>query len=320
MKGLKLNIITPVFNEEDAIFEFLTVLSDELDDLKVTRKDVEITIVNDGSTDATEYIILNNKWRYKVNLVTLSKNFGHQVAVWFGLEKSPRNSYTIVLDSDLQDHPREISRIIDSFKKGNDVVLMQRRSRQDTIFKRITAKFYYILIGKLSDGTVVRSVADYFGLSPRAKGALLLHGESVKYLRGLIQNIGFNKEVLQYDRMSRVAGKTHYPLGKMVRLAIAGITGFSVKPLLLIAYFSLLSLAVILVLTPIAFLDGNVLTNQNSSIPYLYVCTILLGILQCCTFVVFSLYIARISLEVKNRPIAFTSNTIAIEPKGKNET
>jgi dolichol-phosphate mannosyltransferase len=244
------------------------------------------------------------KPNFSLKLIRLSRNFGHQQAVWAGLSEANSSHYSIVLDSDLQDPPNLIPRIIEEFSQGFDTILMKRASRKDSLVKRSFASLYYKIQSLLSGISIERNVADFFGLSPRARKSLLLHEESVKYIRGLIHQIGYRTSVINYARQARVSGKTHYTISKMFSLALAGITGFSVSPLILVVYFAIFGSA-----TAAAFIFYVFYLKFYSSVSlqpgwaFLSIMTLSLSALILFSLAVISLYLARIVQEIKKRPI-----------------
>lgn len=301
---LKLSIITPVFNESESIFDFLKSV-DLLSLSTLSQIDLELIVVNDGSSDETTLIIEKYKTNSKltIRVISLSRNFGHQGAVWAGLEQAEPSRFVVVIDSDLQDPITEIPNILNAFREGFDVVLMQRLSRKDSFAKKITASLYYRLVAKLSGNSLERDVGDFFGLSPKAREATLKHGEVVKYLRGIIQQIGYKRIVLKYDRHPRLKGNTKYTIAKMLSLGVSGLTGFSIQPLVLSMFFSLLGVALSLFLLCYVILLNLLGKLLPSGWSFLIVSAATLGIITLFNQAIQSLYIARLVQEAKKRPV-----------------
>jgi len=306
-KKMKVDVISPVYNEMAAIETFLTTLESELS--KIKNADFQIILVNDGSTDETCDIVLSMKHKYVTRLISFSRNFGHQSAVWAGIENSRPESYVVVLDSDLQDHPREIKRIIEAFRNKSDIVLMKRSSRRDFLWKRITSQIYYSIQNRISGNSSLSQVADFYGLAPKGKFALLEHSESIKYIRGLVTQLGFEVKVIEYERLERQLGSTHYTLRKMFSLAIAGITGFSVIPLLWVVYLGItgtfLGTSLILYILFLKYIKQEVMVPGwafTTLVTTFFMVSILVSLS------VISIYIARIVQEQKARPIYIVSS------------
>ncbi len=306
VRKINVDIISPVYNEAIGVETFLVALESELS--KISSVNFQVVIVNDGSTDSTKKILEAYPFKYRTSVIHFSRNFGHQAAVWAGIENSRAKAHVIVLDSDLQDHPKEIKKIIEAFQSNSDVVLMKRSSRKDFLWKKITSFLYYKIQNSLSGSPSLSQVADFYGLNPVAKMALLHHRESIKYIRGLVLQIGFNVKVIEYERMQRQLGTTHYTLRKMFTLAIAGITGFSVIPLLWVVYLgisgTLIGLTLIIYVLILRFIKNTELIPgwAFSTLVNTFFMVSILASLS-----VISIYLARIVQEQKARPIYIIS-------------
>ena len=307
-KSLKVDIIVPIFNEEIGIKNFLIVLENEL--LKIKDINFNVLLVNDGSEDNTVQRIQEHRFKFNAKMIRFSRNFGHQAAVWAGIESSRQNAFVIILDADLQDHPREIRSIVDAFMNQFEVVLMKRSSREDFWWKKISSTAYYKMQNALSGKNSISQVADFYGLAPKAKQALLNHRESIKYIRGLVTQLGFNLKVIEYNRLQREFGKTHYTVKKMFALAIAGITGFSIVPLLWVVYLgiigSVLGFALIVYIVFLKFVNEQALVPGWAFATFVntfFMISILVSLS------VISVYLARIVQEQKARPIYIIKNT-----------
>ena len=303
---LRLDIVSPVFNEEEGISLFIEELSNQLEDAKKKYHELQprIILVDDGSSDGTLKAISQQATSIEISTIKLSRNFGHQNAVWAGLESVREFSYCIVLDSDLQDPPKLILEIIEAFLQNNDVVLMQRASRQDSAIKKVFASVFYEVQHRLSSKNVARDVGDFFGLSPLALTALLEHKEKVKYIRGLVGDLGFRRVIVPYERMARSRGVTHYTVPKMFSLAIAGITGFSVKPLLWVVYLALFGgLVGTLLATYVVYLRTFGSENLAPGWAFATVSATILSTITLIALAIIAIYLARIIQELKNRPI-----------------
>lgn len=308
---MKVDIVAPVYNEEDVIGLFLVELDQVINRSTIENKAIsfELILVDDGSTDNTTKRILSYNGNLTIRLISLSRNFGHQNAVWAGIESVRDGAYCIVMDSDLQDPPILIREIVESFSGGTDVVLMQRRSRQDSFSKRFFATMFYSIYKKLSGEHSEKNVGDFFGLSPVARRSLLMHREYIKYLRGLVGQIGYNKKIIPYDRQSRASGYTHYTVRKMFGLAVAGVTGFSIQPLIWVVYLSAIGGVIgfnliLYVLYLKTFTNADIAPGWAFSI----VSATFLSIVTLLSLSILAIYIARIVQELKNRPVYLTKD------------
>ena len=304
----ELTVIAPVYNENLCLREFIQRTKRVAEAMKDREIILHMLFVNDGSTDGSSQILEDaSRANENINVIHLSSNFGHQSAVWCGLENVESNQTVIVMDCDLQDPPELIIDLVNA-SQNSDIVFTQRRTRIDKPLKKLSASIYYTLLGSLSDGNVLHNSGDFYLLSPKARRNLLLHKENVKYIRGLIANLGFNVTTLSYDRDARFAGETHYTFSKMLRLAIAGVTGFSIKPLISVSYIAIISALLTLFGATSIFLLKIFQPSQFSpGIAAIILILLILGSLILICLAVISVYVARITIEVKNRPLYIIS-------------
>ena len=307
-----LEIIVPVLNESQTIHEFFRRFTNSLNNLEFPNGKISLTLVDDGSSDSTANeleVLTKRKYNFDITVLTLSRNFGHQQAVWAGIEHSSQQSCVLVMDADLQDPPERIADFLRELENF-DVVIAQRISRQDSFTKRFFASIFYGILERLSGGVIRANVGDFWALSERAKNNLLKYGEELKFLRGLVSDLGYTVKVIQYDRDARYAGETHYTLFKMIQLAIAGITGFTIKPLIYTVY---IAISISGLLLPAAFfLAWSRLIGQSVISPgltFVGVVVIISISLQFVVMAVLALYVARIAIEVKKRPVYILENS-----------
>jgi glycosyltransferase involved in cell wall biosynthesis len=300
----RLSVIAPVHNEALGILRFVQEVERVFLNHCGDNWICSLVLVDDGSTDRSWEIMKSSGVSIPLRLIKLTRNFGHQQAVWAGLSAVPKDDFSIVLDSDFQDPPSIIPRILSEFERGFDTVLLKRTSRQDGLSKRFFASVYYRIQAWLSGTHVEKNVADFFGLSPRAKDSLLLHDESVKYIRGLVAQLGYKTSVIEYSRDARLAGKTHYTISKMFSLALAGITGFSISPLILVVYAAIFGGATAVIFGVYVFYlkvySNEILQPGWAS---LSISLLLLSALTLFSLAVISLYLARVIQEIKRRPL-----------------
>ena len=183
----------------------------------------------------------------------MSRNFGHQIAITAGVELS-RGATVVVMDSDLQDPPELIPEMYERYRDGFDVVYAQRRKREgETKFKEWTAKVFYRLMRRMTNIDIPLDTGDFRLMSRRVVEDLKRLQEQSRFVRGLVTWVGYNQTPILYDRDRRYAGSTKYPLGKMMKFALDGITGFSSQPLRLAShaglFFAMASLALMVFLT-----------------------------------------------------------------------
>ena len=248
-----LYIIMPAFNEEEVIEESISLVSEKLRSLvkgKKICKDSKVVVIDDGSKDKT-FDILRNLNNNNLVIIKLSRNCGHQNAMYAGLMYAKdRADITISMDCDLQDDIDVIDKMVVEYYKGNEIVYGVRNNRDtDTFFKRNSAIMFYKFMSFLGVN-IVSNHADYRLMSKKSLEALSMYEESNLFLRGIIPNLGFKTSKVYYKRLERKAGVSKYNLRKMFGLAMDGITSFSIKPIRMIigigAIFSFLSILYII--------------------------------------------------------------------------
>ncbi len=301
-----LYIIIPVYNEEEVLPVSIPAFCEKLSDL-ISRFFVSdksrLVFVDDGSKDNSWEIIkeFSKKCDY-VKGVKLSRNRGHQNALVAGLNYAAcKCDLTITADCDGQDDPGAIDDMIKAYLDGCDIVYGVRSSRDtDSSFKRLSARFFYKLMRFFGVETVYDH-ADYRLMSSRAVKALLSFDEVNIYLRGLVPLVGFKSTTVLYKRNKRLAGKTKYPLSKMIKLAVNGITGFSTKP---IRYITGLGITVS-VASIVGIVWSVVRAILGLTVPGWASMTAIicfLGGIQLLSLGVIGEYIGKIYLETKHRP------------------
>lgn len=299
-------IVVPCFNEEEAISISLPTLLNILDTLKLNNKistDSFILCVDDGSTDDTWNKILtfhnNNNI---VKGISLTSNRGHQYALLSGLMTvKDKCDAAISIDADLQDDPKTIFSMIDKFLDGYNIVYGVRESREsDSWFKRNSAHAFYNFQKKMGLNTIYDH-ADFRLMSRKALDILSEYHESNLFLRGIIPQIGLSSTIVKYSRNERVAGKSKYPLKKMLSLSVDGITSFSAKPMRLIFYVGLALLLIdiiVAIYVLIAYFGGKAIEGWSSTMLSIW----FLGSLILMSLGIVGEYIGKIFVEVKARP------------------
>ena len=299
-------IVIPCYNEEQVLPMTAPMFLQKLQDLAARGQISEnsrILFVNDGSSDRTWEIIreLSAQDEHFIGICQ-SRNRGHQNAVLAGLmEAKDRCDITISIDCDGQDDINAMDRMVEAYLNGAEVVYGVRDKRDsDTFFKRFTAETFYKLLKGLG-AEVVYNHADYRLISARVLQHFADFEEVNIYLRGMVPLVGFPSATVTYDRAERLAGKSHYPLRKMITLAFNGITSLSVKPITLITSFgigfSLIGLVLMIWAIVVAILGRSVAGWASK------VCIIcLLGGIQLISLGILGQYIGKTYLETKHRP------------------
>lgn len=296
-----ISIVVPVFNEESVLQEFHHRLIQVLDDLPMR---VEIIYIDDGSCDQTPQILdALRQQDTRVCLLELSRNFGKEAALSAGLDYADGDA-VIVMDADLQDPPELISRMLDEWSAGYDVVTMRRRSRQGESFaKKLCAYLYYRLLNRLSRIKIPEDTGDFRLLSRCAVVALRRLPERNRYMKGLFAWIGFSQKELLFDRESRAAGQTKWKFGSLLVLSLDGLTAFTTAPLKLASYlgflvsFGAFFYGVWIAVSTLLF--GEIVRGY----PTIMIVMLFLGGVQLMAMGVLGEYLGRMFMENKQRPL-----------------
>ena len=301
-----LYIVVPCYNEEAVLPITAPLFLGKLRELWEAGQispESRVLFVNDGSRDRTWEIITALAAEDPHYLgISQSRNRGHQNAVLAGLmEAKDRCDITISIDCDGQDDMNAMDRMVEAYLGGCDVVYGVRSSREtDTAFKRTTAQGFYKLMNAMG-AEVVYNHADYRLLSRRALEALAEFREVNLFLRGMVPLVGFKSTTVEYARAERLAGESHYPLSKMLSLAVSGITSLSVRPLRLITGFGVFVALVSfigVIWALVRFLTGHTVTGWASTT--CIVCFV--SGVQLISLGVIGEYIGKIYMETKARP------------------
>ena len=305
MKDNILYIVVPCYNEEEVLSESIKLLTKKVDksikDNKI-NKNSKILFVNDGSKDNTCKIIKDNsKTNRLVTGISLSRNRGHQNALLAGLLTAKNHADIIIsMDADLQDDINAIDEMLEKYQEGNEIVYGVRKSRKkDSLFKKTTALLFYKLM-KFLGVECIYNHADRL-TSKKVLNALEEYDETNLFLRGIIPTIGYKSDIVYYDRGERYAGKTKYPLKKMISFAVEGITSFSIKPLTMICHIGILILIIsiiIMIYSIVRKVTGNTVTGWT----FLSISIWFIGGLQMTSIGIIGEYIGKIYYETKKRP------------------
>ena len=301
-----LYVVIPCYNEEEVLAETTKQLKAKMQDLISTNAISEkskVMYVNDGSKDKTWEII--KKINKKDNLftgITLSRNRGHQNALVAGLLTAKNYADIVIsMDADLQDDINAMNEMIEKYKEGNDIVYGVRSARKkDTFFKRVTAEGFYKFMTLLGVDCVYNH-ADYRLTSKRVLEEFLNYKEVNLFLRGIFPLIGFKTDIVYYERNERFAGKSKYPLKKMLNFAWDGITSFSVKPIRLILNIGII-IFFISVCTLIYLLISKIIGHTISMGTFILSSIWLVCGIQMLSLGIVGEYIGKIYNETKARP------------------
>lgn len=298
---MKYSVIVPVYNEEAVIDESYQRLKNVMDQ---TNERYELLFVNDGSRDRSAAILKAISERdQSVKVIDFSRNFGHQIAITAGMDYALGEAI-VVIDADLQDPPELILKMIDKWKDGCDVVYAKRTKRKgESFFKKQTAALFYRFLRMSTDIDIPLDTGDFRLIDRQVCDEMKRLPEKNRFVRGLVSWTGFRQTAIEYVREERFAGESKYPLKKMLKLSIDGLTSFSYKPLKMASYLGgLLSIAgfvYMLIALYLKLFTNNTVPGWTSLVViqlfFSGFVLIILGIM--------GEYIGRIYDETKDRPL-----------------
>jgi dolichol-phosphate mannosyltransferase len=301
-----LSIVVPLYNEQGNVAALLDRVRSVAEGLP-GRPSFEIVLVNDGSTDATAASVRAAMTQLpNVVFIELSRNFGHQVAATAGLDFATGDA-VVLMDGDLQDPPELIEAFLEKWREGFDVVYAIRRTRKgESRFKIWTAGLFYRTIRRMTKVSIPVDTGDFRLMSRRVVDALHRSPERHRFLRGMVSWVGYNQTGIEYDRDARLSGETKYPLTKMLRFAVDGITSFSDVPLRFASYFGFtvsavaFAYALIVVVAKLLRVNPPAYTQGWAST---IVAVVFLGGVQLISLGILGEYLGRIYEQVKGRPL-----------------
>ena len=306
-----LSVVAPCFNEEGVLHELYRRISQVLDS---SGESWELVLVNDGSRDRTPEIMRElHVQDERVKVVDFARNFGHQIAVTAGMDYA-RGDAVVLIDADLQDPPELILEMLTKWRAGYEVVYAIRAERKgETWFKEFTAKAFYRIIYKITDIEIPMDTGDFRLMDRKVVDALKTMHEKHRFMRGMSVWVGFRQTGVKYVRAERYAGETKYPLKKMLKFAMDGITSFSYFPLQLATYIGFVSalLAVLgIIVTIILRLSGShAFLGQVTTL----VSVLFLGGVQLICLGILGEYLGRIYDEVKGRPLYIVREALGFD-------
>ncbi|MCQ2008599.1 MAG: glycosyltransferase family 2 protein [Sporolactobacillus sp.] len=298
---VKYSIVVPVFNEEKVIYESYKRLKTVMDR---TYESYELLFVNDGSRDRTsELLNYISEGDTNVKVIEFSRNFGHQIAITAGMDYATGQA-VVVIDADLQDPPELILKMIEKWEEGYDVVYGKRVERKgETFFKKLTASLFYRTLKMSTDIDIPLDTGDFRLIDRRVCDEMKRIPEKNRFIRGLVSWVGFKQTAIEYVRDERLAGETKYPLKKMLKLSIDGLTSFSYKPLKLATYggafLSLAGFVYMIVALSLKLFTSSTVPGWTS----LIVIQLLFSGFTLFILGVIGEYIGRIYDETKDRPL-----------------
>jgi glycosyltransferase involved in cell wall biosynthesis len=299
-----ISVVVPLYDEEGNVVELLSRITSVLE--RVVREggdEYEIIAVDDGSHDLTLTALREAQaGQPRLVVVSLSRNFGHQIAATAGLDIA-RGDAVVLIDGDLQDPPELIEAFLEKWRAGYDVVYATRRSRKgESFFKIWTARAFYRVIRRLTKVSIPVDTGDFRLMDRRVVDALAQTRERHRFLRGLVSWVGFKQIGIEYERDRRFSGSTKYPLSKMLRFAFDGIASFSEIPLRFATYFGFVVSAFAFVYT-VVVLALKFAGMNEPGYTSMMVAILFLGGVQLLGIGILGEYVGRIYDQVKGRPL-----------------
>ncbi len=304
-KHVTVSVVVPVYNESEGIHECHRRLSEVLDNLGVST---EVVYINDGSRDNSLDLLRELAVHDpRVVVLGLSRNFGKEIAVSAGIDYAHGDA-VIVLDADLQDPPELIALMLAEWRKGYDCVLMKRDSRDgESWVKKLTSKVFYKLLRRIGDVEIPTDVGDFRLMSRRAVEALRRCQERTRYMKGLFAWVGFPTTTITYHRDARHAGTSKWNYWRLWNLALEGITSFTTAPLKLASYVGLLVALSAFAYSLWVFVKAFMYGDPVPGYPSLMMVVLFLGGTQLMALGILGEYLARVFVEVKQRPLYLLS-------------
>ncbi len=304
---VELSVVAPLLNEEENVYELYNRISMVLRNLAGSY---EIILVDDGSSDRTltaiEKIASEDS---SVKYISFSRNFGHQLALFAGLEKCSGNRI-VLIDGDLQDPPEAIEQLWNKMNEGYDAVYAKRTTRKgESFLKKLTAAVFYRLLNKMTSVNIPVDTGDFRIIDRKVAAELLRMNDHTKFLRGQIAWLGFKESFITYEREQRKKGNTNFGYASMLRFAFDGITGFSNFPLKFASisgiFVSLLSFILIIYVLLAKLVWGLTISGWSS----IMVTVLFLGGIQLLSVGIIGEYISRINDAVRNRQLYIIKKT-----------
>ncbi|MBK7410585.1 MAG: glycosyltransferase [Saprospirales bacterium] len=296
-----LSVVIPIYNEEGNIPVLYERLTAVLEGMHITY---QLIFINDGSRDRSMELLHGLATKdARVKYIDFSRNFGHQVALSAGLDRT-QGEAVVMMDADLQDPPELLVELYQKYKEGYEVVYARRRSRQgETYFKKSATLVFYRLLARMSSIEIPLDTGDFRIIDHKVVEMLRRMPEKIKYLRGQISWIGFRQTSIEYDRPERYAGETGYSFRKLMGLALDGITGFSDVPLKIVTYFGLIVTGFAFIMTIYVLYSWFSQSDLVQGWSSLMITVLFIGGVQMIAIGIIGEYLSRIHSNVRNRPL-----------------
>jgi glycosyltransferase involved in cell wall biosynthesis len=304
---MEFSVIIPVYNEELNLPKIYDRLKAVMNKMQVSH---ELVFINDGSRDNSMELIRELAAKDNaVRFINFSRNFGHQIAVTAGLDKT-RGNVVAIIDADLQDPPELIADMYAKMQEGYQVVYAKRRSRKgESTMKKWTAKIFYRMLARITSISIPVDTGDFRIIDKKIVDILRDMPEQQKYLRGQISWIGFKQTYVEYDRDMRHAGQTGYTYRKMLKFALDGITSFSNFPLKFATVAGFVVSGISFLMMLYALYSRFISKNYEPGWTSLMLAVLFIGGIQLIGIGIIGEYISRMGANVRKRPLYIVNET-----------
>ena len=306
-----LSVIVPSYNEEENVFDFYAELMKNEAFFKQRELDVEIIYVDDGSKDKTVEKVKELAGKDKrVHLVSFSRNFGKEAAIYAGLQKA-KGDYAVLMDCDLQDPPSLLPEMFRNMDEGYDSVATRRVSRKgEPPIRSFFARMFYRIMNKISRTEIVDGVRDYRLMKRQVVDSILAMAEYNRFTKGIFGWVGYETKWLEYENIERKKGETKWSFWKLFLYSLDGITAFSTVPLAIASFmgvlFCLFAFLMIVFIIVRKLLFGDPTSGWPSLVCIILFCS---GVQLFCVGIV-GQYLSKTYMEVKRRPIYLVKEEI----------
>ncbi|MGF1577988.1 MAG: glycosyltransferase family 2 protein [Gemmataceae bacterium] len=300
--GVELSVVIPLYNEEDNILELYRRLTSAMDLLGLAY---ELVLVNDGSSDRTSALLRQvQEEDFRVVVLSLSRNFGHQAAITAGLDCA-RGEAVVVMDGDLQDPPEVLGEFVETWQQGYDVVYAIRTKRKENVVKRAAYALFYRILRASSDLEIPLDSGDFCLMDRKVVEALKRLPEKQRFVRGLRTYVGFKQTGLRYERSARHAGTPKYTLAALSRLAMDGFFNFSCLPLQVVRWMAAICVFLFAILLAWQGVESCLRGTLPAGWSLTCLVVLLVGSGQLVGLAIVGEYVRRIFQELKGRPSYF---------------
>lgn len=299
-----LSVIVPCYNEEETVADFYVELMKNEEYLQKEGIDLEVLYVNDGSKDGTLAEIRKLRQQdERVHLISFSRNFGKEAAMYAGLQKS-KGDYVVLMDVDLQDPPSLLPQMFEYLKEGYDSVATRRVSRKgEPPIRSFFARMFYRLMHKISQTEMMDGARDYRLMTRQMVDAILSLQEYNRFTKGIFGWVGFRTKWIEYENVERTKGETKWSFWKLLLYSFEGITAFSTAPLLFAAVMGVVFCILAFLLIIFIIVRTLIFGDPSSGWPSLVCIISLISGVQLFCLGILGQYLAKTYMEVKKRPI-----------------